>query len=250
MPAVAPTATVSRDHVLGGRVAVTQPRQGYRIAIDPVVLAAACAARPTDRVLDLGSGVGAAALCLAFRVVGVIVDGLEFQAPLVALAQDNALANGLADRLRFVVGDAAAPPPEWAGRFDRVITNPPYLKPGAHTPPPDPGRALAHGETAVDLSGWIRAAAFCLRPRGTVTIVHRADRIDDLIAALHPRFGAIGVLPLWPKPGVAAKRVVVSGRLGARSPARLLPGLVLHQEDGSFTDAARGVLVDAGALSL
>lgn len=247
----AASGEISNDRLLGGRIALAQPQSGYRVAVDAVLLAAAVAARPGERVLELGSGVGAGALCLAHRVPGVTVVGLEIQGGLSALAAANIAANGLAERVRVVTGDLRCPPAGLiAGSFDRVMANPPYLKAGAHTPSPDRSRAAANGEGGAELADWIAAAARMLRPKGYLTLIHRADRLDEAISLLHKEFGALVVFPLWPRAGVAAKRVLLTGRLGAASPARLAPGLALHEAGGGFTAAAEAVLRDGGGLEL
>ncbi|MEI6986300.1 MAG: methyltransferase domain-containing protein [Rhodospirillaceae bacterium] len=233
---------------------MNQPDGGYRVAIDAVLLAAATAALAGEFVLDLGTGVGASALCLAVRVAGVRVVGLEIQPELARLAAGNIAANGLAELVSVVVGDLRHPPlmPQ---SFHRVMINPPYLRAGAHTPSADPSRAIANGEGQTGLAAWLAAAARLLRPRGTVTVIHRADRMDEVLALMTARFGAIALFPLWPQAGAAAKRILVSGRLasgrtGAVSPARLASGLVLHDADGRFTAKAEAILRDGFGLEL
>lgn len=245
------TAGVTGDRLLGGRVRLDQPAAGYRAAIDPVLLAAAVEARAGERVLDLGAGVGAASLCLAARVPGVLVTGIELQADLAGLAGANAARSGLADRVRVLAGDLRDPPAGLDhGSFDHVIANPPYLKAGAHTPPPDRGRAAAHGEGEADLAAWIAGCHRMVRPRGSVTLIHRADRFDELVALLRPRFGDVTLFPLWPRAGEPARRILVRARRDARGPARLCAGLVLHGPGGEFTARTEAILRDADALPL
>ncbi|MFD2233413.1 tRNA1(Val) (adenine(37)-N6)-methyltransferase [Phaeospirillum tilakii] len=240
----------TEDRLLGGRVRLRQPADGYRAAIDPVLLAAAVTATPGERVLDLGCGVGAAALCLLARRPDLRVTGLELQPELAELARINAAANDHADRFEVVTGSALAPPAAIApGGFAQVITNPPFALAGAGTVPPDRSKALAHVEAGFDLAGWIRAAARALAPKGRLWVIHRADRLDALLAAFAGRgLGEVRVLPLWPKAGRPAGRVIVSARKGSRAPFALLPGLVLHRDDGGYSPAAEAVLRDAAAL--
>jgi tRNA1(Val) A37 N6-methylase TrmN6 len=239
------------DFLLNGRVRLVQPDGGYRAAIDPVFLAAITDVRDGDRVLDVGTGTGAAALCLAARVAGASVVGLEQRADAAAFARRNAALNGLAERVRVVEGDLLAPPPELRpGSFDRVMMNPPYLRADGASPPPDPWKAAANVEGAARLPDWLRFADAMLKPRGMVTLVHRADRIDDILDALRGRFGGLVLVPLWPKVGQEAKRVLVAARKGARTPARLTAGVTVHGADGAYTAEAERILRGAGALEL
>lgn len=250
------TAAVTEDRLLGGRLRLRQPAAGYRVAVDPVLLAAAVPAQAGDRVADLGCGVGTVGLCLLARVPEARVVGLELQAPLVALAGENARINGVADRFSVFQGDVLALPPALApGSFDQVCCNPPYLAAGSATAPDDAIESAAVSERDARLSDWIAAAIALLRPKGALTLIHRADRLDAVLAGLHRRAGEIVVYPVWPRSPTGAdakgaKRVLVQARKGIRTPTRLAPGLVLHQADGSFTADADAVLRDGQALDL
>lgn len=239
------------DRLLDGRVHLRQPAEGFRASIDPVLLAAAVPAMAGDTVLDVGSGTGAAALCLAARVAGVQVTGIEADRVLVRLAADNAESSGLAAQVRFYASDIAAPPVRLPpASFDHVMANPPFVAAGSGRTPRDAGRAQAMVEGPLKLAGWL---AFCLRmvrPGGTVTIIHRADRLDEILAGVRERLGALAILPLWPREGEPAKRVIVAGRKGSGAPLTLLPGLVLHRPDGRYTPAAEAALRGGGVLAL
>ena len=82
-----------------------------------------------------------------------------------------------------------------------------------------------------------------------MTVVHRADRLAELIKSLPLNFGGVSILPLWPHQGEEAKRVIVQVRKGVRSPARILPGLSIHKADGSYHEAAKRVL-NGAALAI
>lgn len=235
--------------LLGGRVRFRQPATGYRVAIDPVFLAAAVPAKAGERALELGAGAGAASLCLARRVPGVAVHGVEREAGAVALALANAEANGLADRVTFAEGDVTRlAPAEGAPGFDHVFANPPYRPFAAGTASPLPQRERAHGEEAGGLAGWVDAALRMVKPRGTLAFVFRADRLDELLAELHGRAGQATIYPLWPKRHQSPKRIVLRARKSVPGGVTLLPGLVLHEEDGRFTEAAEAVLRHGRAL--
>ena len=242
--------SLTEDMLLGGRVRLAQPAEGYRAAIDPVLLAAAIPARADDEVLDVGAGAGAASLCLAARVPGCRVTGLERAPWLARLATENAAASGLQDRVAFVAGDLLDPPAGVvAGRFAQVMANPPYM-PAARASPPHPAKEAATVEGAADLARWIEFCLRMVRPRGAVTLIHRADRLDELLAALQGRAGRIVVFPLWPSAGRDAKRVILQARKGIAGPTRLAAGLALHDPSGGYTAEAEAVLRHGKGLEL
>jgi tRNA1(Val) A37 N6-methylase TrmN6 len=241
----------TEDSLLGGRVILRQPRDGARVAIDPIFLAAAVPAEPGQVVLDIGSGSGAASLCLAARGPLCRVVGLELQPDLVRLAGDNVIRNRLTGRVSVLAGNLLRPPPGLVpGSFDHVMANPPFLERGRASPPPNPEKAAASIEGEAGLDDWIQFAVKMVRPKGSITFVHRADRLDALLGCLVGRAGGIVVFPLWPAAGREASRVLVRARKQIAAPARLSAGLVLHEADGKFTEAAQAVLRHAEALPL
>ena len=231
----------TEDLLLDGKVRLIQPRNGYRAAIDPVLLAASVPARAGERVVDLGCGAGAVFACLAARVVGLEVSGIERDPQMAELARQTLAANGLAGRVE--TADLSELPSTWqAGRIDHVSANPPYLPPERGAPSPNPGRAAAGVENGSDLADWIAVARRCLRHKGSITLVHRADRLDDILRALDRGFGSLVVFPLFPKAGRDAGRVLVRAVRGGRAPLRVAPGLVLHEADGGYTAVTQAIL--------
>ena len=244
--------SVTEDALLGGRVTLRQPAAGYRVAIDSVLLAAAVPAGAGDMVLDVGSGVGAAALCLAARAPDCRIYGVEIQRDLVRLAAENVALNKFEGRVDVMVGDLTRPPPRLAaGSFHHVMSNPPYLAEDGANPPANPSKATATIEAAGDLAEWVDFCMKMVRHKGSVTFIHRADRLDELLAGLRDKTGDIAVFPFWPTADRTrpAKRVIVQATKGGAGPLKLLPGMVLHEGD-RYTDAAEAVLRHGAALTL
>jgi tRNA1(Val) A37 N6-methylase TrmN6 len=251
LPDGRPDGALTEDALLGGRVRLRQPASGARVAIDPVLLAAAVPAAANQLVLDIGCGSGAASLCLAARVPQCRVIGLELQRDLARLAADNAALNGMAARVSAIAGDLLQPPPRLSpGMFDHVMANPPFIARGRGSAPADPAKLSATVEGEAGLADWVRFAIAMVRGKGTVTFVHRADRLDALLGHLAGRVGEVVVFPLWPGEGQPASRILVRARKHVAAPARLLPGLVLHEADGRFSAAAEAVLRGGAALAL
>lgn len=243
--------SITEDRLLGGRIRLKQPAAGYRVAIDPVFLAASVPAEPHQLVLDVGCGSGAAMLCLAARVPHSRVVGLEMQRDLVRLAGDNVILNGLEARASVMIGDLLHPPPRLSpGAFEHVMANPPFNARGHAVAAATDGKSAATIEGEADLAGWVRFSLAMVRAKGTVTFVHRADRIDALLGHIAGRAGEVVVYPLWPRLGQPASRILVRVRKQAAGPARLAAGLVLHDADGRLTAAAEEVLREGRGLDL
>ncbi|WP_424812074.1 tRNA1(Val) (adenine(37)-N6)-methyltransferase [Roseococcus sp. YIM B11640] len=233
---------LSEDGLLDGRVRLRQPRQGFRAAIDPVLLAAFVPARSGDVVLELGCGSGAAFLCLGARVPGISVRAVERDQALAALAQGNAALNGVTAEVH--AGDAREI--QDLGPVDHALANPPYWTGG--TASPDAAKRQAAHEDAA-LLDWIAVMARATRHKGTLSLVLPASRFAEAAGLLGDAgCGGVRLLPLWPRAGVAAKRVLIQARKGGKGPDEVLPGLVLHEADGSPTQAAEAVLRGASGL--
>ncbi|MEZ5763441.1 MAG: methyltransferase [Xanthobacteraceae bacterium] len=245
---------VSDDAFLGGRLRLQQPRKGHRAGHDAILLAAATAARPGERVVEFGAGVGAAGLALARRVPGITLALVERDERLAALARSNAARNGLAATV--VVLDVAAEAVAFAGcdlwpdSADRVLMNPPFNDSQRHRPSPDTDKRAAHEAGTVTLDIWTHAARRVLRPGGTLTLIWRAEGLAAVLGALSRGFGGVKILPVHPRPDAPAIRVLVRAEKGSRAPMLLLPGLVLNDAAGCPAPFADAVLRGEETLPL
>ncbi len=247
-----PEDALSRDAFLGGRLTLAQPKAGYRAGIDPVLLAASVPIRAGQSLLDLGCGAGAAMLCCAARVPGVQLSGLERQADYAGLARRNAQANGITAEV--VTGDLVNMPEALRQRqFDHVIANPPYFDRSASVAARDSGREMALGEETA-LADWVKAAAKRAASKGCVTIIHRADRVPELLGAMAQYLGSLELLPLIPRRGKPARLALVRGRKGGRAEFLLHDGWLLHEgashpgDRENYTKATACLLRNGAAL--
>lgn len=232
----------SEDGFLGRQLTLRQPVAGFRAGLDAVMLAAAVPARAGETALELGAGVGTASLCLAHRT-GCRVRGIEIDPELVALAQGNAERNAMADRAAFEVGDALA---LRGGVFDHVFCNPPFHDARGRSSP-DAGRARALQDGG-SLKDWVRSGLEQVAAHGSLTIILRADRMDEVVEVL-PERGTV-VLPLLPRAGAPPKRVIVQWRGGRDAPLVTQAGLVLHLADGRYSEMAEAILRGTAALPI
>lgn len=253
--------SLTSDAFLGGALDILQPARGYRAGLDAVLLAAACGARAGGgaRVLDAGAGVGVAGLCVARRIADAHVTLVEREPALAEMARENIVRNALAEHVHVVelditeggagihrAGEVQAGIRPAA--FSHVLANPPYFAEGRGTRPPGDLKAAAHQMADGALEQWCRFLATAAAGDGLVTVIHRAEALGALLEGLDGRFGALRVLPLHPRAGVDAHRVIVQGRKGSRAPLKLLQGLVLHGAGNAFAPAIEAVLREGAAL--
>lgn len=234
-------------HVLDHRVRLLQPTDGFRTSLDSVMLAAACPAQGSETLLDLGCGVGGAGFCVLVRVPGTHLTGADIQPDHIDLAVQNIALNNMEGRAAFVTGDIRALNIK---EFNHVICNPPYLDAGTHTPSPSAPKATAlyHADEDISVKDWVDAGFRNLKNGGSFTIIHRADHTDKIIQSFGKKFGAVEVIPLWPRTGETAKRVIIRALKNRKTPAKIHAGLVLHNVDGSYTEAADKILRGGEAI--
>lgn len=237
------TATVTEDRLLGGRIVLRQGSKGYRAGMDAALLAAACDAPEGARVLEAGCGVGGALLAAAARRPGASFVGVEGDPAAAALARENAAANSMSGRIQIIEADVAQPFRALAlTPFDAVMANPPFFDdPGAlRAPSPAKRKAwMAEG----GLSVWTAFLLKAVREGGSITLVHRSDRLADILALLAPKAGSFQVRPIHAHADAPAKRVLVRARKTGKAPLLLLPPLVLHPREGAkHTAEAEAIL--------
>lgn len=236
--------THSIDNFLGGKVRLKQPRTGLRATSDAVLVAATLPAKKGQTVLDVGCGAGVVGLCVAARISGVCVTGVEIQPELVELAQENATLN--CKNLNVIEGNVEARIPALHGiQFHHVVTNPPFYT-------EDPRRANAQVDVAykqaVPLKTWIDFCVRHVRSRGTFTMIHRIEAVPEILGILNGRLGDIRLIPIYPKAGAPVKRVIIQGVLGSKKPFSLHGGLVMHNDDDTHTIAAEAILRDGAGI--
>ncbi|MGE5565545.1 MAG: tRNA1(Val) (adenine(37)-N6)-methyltransferase [Parcubacteria group bacterium] len=239
---------VTEDRLLDGRVRLRQPRAGYRAGVDAALLAAACNAEPGERVIEAGCGAGGAMLAAAIRRPGASFVGVERDREAVALARQNIALNALEDRVQVVEGDVAAGFRALGLPFDHAICNPPFFDDPGELRAPHPAKSGAWMADA-GLAAWTAFLLKSVREGGTITVIHRADRLADLLALLGDKAGSFRIRPIHPFADQSAKRVLVRAIKTGKAPLVLLPPLVLHdREGGKHTAQTEAILRGQASL--
>lgn len=239
----------THDQLCEGELSLEQPKEGYRFGTDAMLLAASVRAKPGQHILELGAGVGGALLTAAMRTEKVRFTGIEREPDYFTLLEKNIATNKLVSRVTAIQGDVTDKNlAKNLGTFHHVIANPPFYKlQEKHTP--KPLRKAARQEEPDGLEQWLKAANRFLKPKGTVTIIHSADRADEIIQGLKKFCGAVTLFPFWPTAGQPAKRVIIQGTKGSKAPLILMPGLVLHKDgDKYYTEKADAVIKHGQSL--
>jgi tRNA1(Val) A37 N6-methylase TrmN6 len=244
----------TEDALLNGKLRLRQPRSGHRAGHDAILLAAATAARSSQRVVDLGAGVGTAGLAVAQRVKGISLQLVEIDPRLADLARSNADANHIPAEVivldvvsRSETFEAAGLSPD---SVDLVLMNPPFNDASRHRSSPDSAREAAHVATSTTLTDWIHAARRLLKSGGVLTMIWRADGLADVVGAVQRGFGSLVIQPIHSEPGASAIRIIVRAVKGGRAPLKLLSSLTLRDPNGAPDPFIEQVLRGQAVLSL
>ncbi|MGD9981040.1 MAG: tRNA1(Val) (adenine(37)-N6)-methyltransferase [Hyphomonadaceae bacterium] len=237
----------TEDTILDSRLRIRQPARGYRVNVDTLLLAAAVEARDGARLMEAGCGVGAALLSVAIRNENVMLVGVERDQNIAAISRENVAANAMTHRIEIVTGDALDRALH-LGSFDGVFVNPPFDREGEGRAPAESRRYAHIGEAPLDM--WIAVLADRLSGGAALTMIHRAAKLPELLAALDGRLGGPDVIPIRPRAGEAAGRVLIRARKGSRAPFRLCPDLVLHDASAAqYTPETEAILRGQAAIS-
>lgn len=229
---------------------IIQSDEVFSFSLDAVLLARYATVRRRDRVIDLGTGNGVMPLLLTARSDlprGEIV-GLEIQERLADMAERNVRGNALEDTIKIVHGDTREAVDLFGKEsFDTVICNPPYRPAGVGDQSENEHVRIAKHEITCTLDQAISAAAGLCRYDGRVAFVHRPDRLADIIALMrHHRLEPKRLCLVHPRPHKQPNILLIEALKGGRPELRIDPPLIVHHEDGSYTDAILDIYAGRG----
>jgi len=244
------------DAFLGGKLQCLQPAKGYRSGLDAVFLAAVIPAKSGETTLEAGSGTGIASLCLSAGVENLSITGLDINQQSIELAKQNAVRNGFEKNATFIEGDLSQSFKELEDKgitqnlYDHVFANPPFFAEAAAQVSPNASKAKANIMGTEGLDRWLKFLTAVVKPHGSITIIHRAEALHSLTASFEGRAGGLKIYPLFPKAHMPASRVIVQGIKGSRAQSNLLPGQIMHEDDGTFTPQVQAILRDGQRLKI
>ena len=223
---------LTEDTILNGKIKLFQPKDGYRVALDPIILASFISPMPYRKILDVGCGVGTISLILKMKESAAEITAIDMDKEMCRICAQNSAVNELAMNILNVGIEDKTLPKELL--FDHVVTNPPFFrKKSSHF---SESKKLANFET-ISLVEWISLCINKLKNSGTFSIIHRASRLEEILSTLKNRAGAVKVVPIFSKSNKEANRVVVQAKKSSKSEMKMLPGIVVHLDDGSYSES-------------
>ena len=217
--------------------------RGFSLGTDAVLLSSFAGTAGVKRVCDLGTGAGIIALLIAYNNPDLSVDAVEIDGPSAEAAEENAVINGLSDRMNVICGDlreyrSLLP----AGAYDLVVSNPPYFKAGSGIPASGDAAARARDERTCSMSDLCAAAAYLTRWGGRFAVVHRPERLSELMCSMT----AVGLEPKRMRfvqySAVSAPNLVLlEARRGGNPSLSIEPPLILTCPDGSDTEEIKDI---------
>jgi tRNA1Val (adenine37-N6)-methyltransferase len=235
------------DTILGGALTIVQPSDGYRFAIDSILLARFARPRPRARLLELGAGCGVMSIMLAALHHPNEIVAIELQPRLAAMIADNARLNGI-QTVRAICADLRETIPGLSpAAFDYVVANPPYRAAWRGRESPDSERWRARGGGGATLSEFMVAAARYASHGGKVAMVFTASRTAELFAEMQQQSLEPKRLRfVHSKPGETATIILVESRKGGGVEAIVEPPLFIYSSPGIYSDEASAMLTRSG----
>lgn len=224
------------DDLVRDGMKIIQREDQFCFSLDSILLAHYVTIRAKDRIVDLGTGTGVISLIMS-ALGAKDITALEINPVMAALAKRNVEGNHKEDVIHVMECDYTKAGEYFpSGSFNTVVVNPPYREVGSGEASPVPGKAMACHELGASLSDVFKASQYLLKYGGRMTMVHRADRLADLIAIgreyhMEPKRMRF----VYARTHHPASRVLIEWRYGGHPEVEIDPPLFIHNPDGSYT---------------
>ena len=224
------------DKVPGTPYEIIQDKRLFSYGVDAILLS--FFAKPKGVVMDLGTGTGVIPLRLADDPNIKRIYGVELQEIVAEMAEKSVYLNKLEDKIQILNEDLRKLPESFPrASIDTIVTNPPYMKPGAALVNPEENHAYSRHELTCTLEDIMRVSSYLLKPLGKLYMVHRPNRLVDVLCEMRSN-GIEPKLMTWvyPKPGKPANLFLVEGVKGGRRDLKYGDPITVYGEDGDYTD--------------
>ncbi len=241
---------LTKDSFLGGKLAINQPKKGFRAGTDSIFLAAFVDAKKSQKIAELGCGVGTVCLALALRVKNLLISAFEINKDICNIAKQNVLLNKLEDSVEVINKDIKElkAQSDIAGAFDIVLSNPPFYKQESTRKSVNDLRNQGFIEQSAKLEDFVKTAKFMLKNNGQIYLIHLVERLDDIVFLLKKHgFGSLEIVLVYSYANKSANRVIVKARKNSKGFTKVLKPFIVHDENG-FSKQAGTVLTDCKAL--
>lgn len=225
------------DDLVRDGLKIIQKPGGFCFSMDAVLLANFATVKKDDIVADLGTGSGVIPLLLTTRKKARRIYGLEIQPDAINRAVRSVAGNSLSGLIEIIRGDIKeAVMTLGPGKFDLVTSNPPYMPTGRGEINPADELAVARHEISCTLDDVIGAGAGLLNSHGRLAVVHRPERLADLLHLMKQyRLEPKRLQTVYPKPGRKPTMVLVEAVKGARPDLSIIPPLFVYDSQGAYT---------------
>jgi tRNA1(Val) A37 N6-methylase TrmN6 len=227
---------ITKDFIFNGAISLYQPKHGYRVAIDPLVLASIVEIKKNQTVLDVGCGVGTISLILKYFDKSQTVTSLDIDSFMTDLCRKNSEINNLPLNIINCGVDFNILKDK---NFDCVVTNPPFYNPSNFRS--SEKKFVANFET-IDIKSWISFCMKRLKDKGNFYIIHIPEKLDDILAALRNSAGKIEIIPIYSHANQFARRIIIKCKKGSKEPLKISPGIISHKENNEYSDLLTAIL--------
>lgn len=217
---------------------IIQKKEGFRFGVDAVIAANFADVKKGARVIDIGTGTGIIALLIAGKTEAKYIAGIEIQSKMAEMAQRSVKLNDLEGRVEIIHGDIKEYSKYFSSAsFDVVVTNPPYMKKGGGLINPHDMKAISRHEILCTLEDVIKASSKLLVPGGQFVMVHKPERLVDIIYLMRtykiePKYLRF----VHPSPYKKANILLIKGMKNGNSELKMMEPLYIYDEKGCYTD--------------
>ncbi|HHW23785.1 MAG TPA: tRNA1(Val) (adenine(37)-N6)-methyltransferase [Clostridiaceae bacterium] len=220
---------------------ILQKKEAFRFGMDAVLLSSFVTAKKDQRVLDLGTGTGIIPLLLSAKTRAHKITGLEIQPDIADMAQRSVDGNNLGHKIDIVKGDIKEAISIFGrGSFEVVVTNPPYTSAGSGLLNTEDTKAISRHEIYCTLEDILKTSSALLRPRGEFFMVHKPERLTDIIEGMRKVNLEPKILRLvCARAGKEPSLILIKGLKNGNPGLKIMPVLFIYDENGNYTDEVK-----------